>query len=95
MPQYSVLPLPPAHALQNGVFEVKATNGDTFLGCEDFDLRLLDFFCDEFKKSDSIDLCGDKLALQVRVGTRLGFVSCCFATGSGCVGGCGCGGCCW
>lgn len=81
--------------LAGGVFQVKATNGDTFLGGEDFDLRLLDFFCNEFKKSDSIDLSGDKLALQVRVGTRLGFVSCCFATGSGCVGGCCCGGCCW
>merc|ERR1711871_1274099 len=50
--------------LAGGVFQVKATNGDTFLGGEDFDIRLLDFFCEEFKKSDSIDLSGDKLALQ-------------------------------
>jgi len=54
--------------LAGGVFQVKATNGDTFLGGEDFDIRLLDFFCEEFKKSDSIDLTGDKLALQVRPG---------------------------
>merc|ERR1711871_1505414 len=50
--------------LAGGVFQVKATNGDTFLGGEDFDIRLLDFFCDEFQKSDSIDLSSDKLALQ-------------------------------
>lgn len=43
---------------------MQATNGDTFLGGEDFDIRLLDYLCDEFKKSDSIDLAGDKLALQ-------------------------------
>ena len=48
----------------DGVFEVKATNGDTFLGGEDFDMRVLDFLADEFKKSDGIDLRKDKLALQ-------------------------------
>jgi molecular chaperone DnaK len=48
----------------DGVFEVKSTNGDTFLGGEDFDLRLVDYFADEFKKENSIDLRGDKLALQ-------------------------------
>ncbi|MEJ0010875.1 MAG: molecular chaperone DnaK [Alphaproteobacteria bacterium] len=48
----------------DGVFEVKATNGDTFLGGEDFDMRILDYLADEFKKSDGIDLRKDKLALQ-------------------------------
>ena len=48
----------------DGVFEVKATNGDTFLGGEDFDLRIVDYLADEFKKENSIDLRGDKLALQ-------------------------------
>jgi len=48
----------------DGVFEVKATNGDTFLGGEDFDMRLVDYFADEFKKDNSIDLRKDKLALQ-------------------------------
>ena len=48
----------------DGVFEVKATNGDTFLGGEDFDLRIIDYLADEFKKSDGIDLREDKLALQ-------------------------------
>ena len=48
----------------DGVFEVKSTNGDTFLGGEDFDMRILDFLADEFKKTDSIDLRKDKLALQ-------------------------------
>lgn len=48
----------------DGVFEVKATNGDTFLGGEDFDMRLLDYLADEFKKDAGIDLRGDKLALQ-------------------------------
>jgi molecular chaperone DnaK len=48
----------------DGVFEVKATNGDTFLGGEDFDLRLVDYLADEFKKENSIDLRKDKLALQ-------------------------------
>ena len=45
-------------------FEVKSTNGDTFLGGEDFDMRILDYLADEFKKSDGIDLRKDKLALQ-------------------------------
>ena len=48
----------------DGVFEVKSTNGDTFLGGEDFDARIIDFLCDEFKKDQSIDLRSDKLALQ-------------------------------
>ncbi|MCH2546437.1 MAG: molecular chaperone DnaK [Alphaproteobacteria bacterium] len=48
----------------DGVFEVKATNGDTFLGGEDFDMRLLDYLADEFKKDQGIDLRSDKLALQ-------------------------------
>ena len=48
----------------DGVFEVKSTNGDTFLGGEDFDTRIIDFLADEFKKSDGIDLRKDKLALQ-------------------------------
>ena len=48
----------------DGVFEVKATNGDTFLGGEDFDLRIIDFLADEFKKEQGIDLRSDKLALQ-------------------------------
>ena len=48
----------------DGVFEVKATNGDTFLGGEDFDKRLIDYMADEFKKEQGIDLRGDKLALQ-------------------------------
>eukprot|EP01047_Picozoa_sp_COSAG01_P055995 COSAG01_NODE_6296_length_3749_cov_61.478082_2_plen_624_part_00 len=50
--------------LAGGVFQVKATNGDTFLGGEDFDHRMLDHLVSEFKKSDSIDLTTDKLALQ-------------------------------
>ena len=48
----------------DGVFEVKSTNGDTFLGGEDFDARLLEYLADEFKKENSIDLKQDKLALQ-------------------------------
>src|SRR5690606_24636235 len=48
----------------DGVFEVKATNGDTFLGGEDFDKRLIDYIADEFKKEQGIDLRGDRLALQ-------------------------------
>ncbi len=48
----------------DGVFEVKSTNGDTFLGGEDFDMRLVDYFADEFKKEQGIDLRNDKLALQ-------------------------------
>jgi molecular chaperone DnaK len=47
-----------------GVFEVKATNGDTHLGGEDFDLRIIDFLADEFKKDQGIDLRSDKMALQ-------------------------------
>jgi molecular chaperone DnaK len=48
----------------DGVFEVKSTNGDTFLGGEDFDSRIMDYLADEFKKEQAIDLRGDKLALQ-------------------------------
>src|ERR1700734_663422 len=48
----------------DGVFEVKSTNGDTFLGGEDFDARIMDFLADEFKKEQAIDLRQDKLALQ-------------------------------
>lgn len=48
----------------DGVFEVKSTNGDTFLGGEDFDARIIDFLADEFKKEQAIDLRQDKLALQ-------------------------------
>ncbi len=48
----------------DGVFEVKATNGDTFLGGEDFDMRIVDFLADTFKQEQGIDLREDKLALQ-------------------------------
>ncbi|BCX16448.1 MAG: chaperone protein DnaK [Geminicoccaceae bacterium] len=48
----------------DGVFEVKSTNGDTFLGGEDFDKRLIDYIADEFKKEHRIDLRNDRLALQ-------------------------------
>ena len=48
----------------DGVFEVKSTNGDTFLGGEDFDMRLVEYLASEFKKEHQIDLRGDKLALQ-------------------------------
>ena len=48
----------------DGVFEVKSTNGDTFLGGEDFDMKLVEYLANEFKKENGIDLRGDKLALQ-------------------------------
>ena len=48
----------------DGVFEVKATNGDTFLGGEDFDKRIIDYLADEFKKEQGIDLRKDRMALQ-------------------------------
>ena len=48
----------------DGVFEVKSTNGDTFLGGEDFDMKLVTYLADEFKKEQGIDLRNDKLALQ-------------------------------
>jgi molecular chaperone DnaK len=48
----------------DGVFEVKATNGDTFLGGEDFDKRIIDYLADEFRKESGIDLRKDRLALQ-------------------------------
>ena len=50
--------------LGDGVFEVKSTNGDTFLGGEDFDQFIIDYVADEFKKDQGIDLRGDKMALQ-------------------------------
>ena len=50
--------------IEDGVFDVKATNGDTFLGGEDFDLRIVDYLIDEFKKETTLDLRQDKLALQ-------------------------------
>jgi len=50
--------------LGDGVFEVKATNGDTHLGGDDFDEQLVDYICDEFKKDNAIDLRADKQALQ-------------------------------
>lgn len=50
--------------LGEGVFEVKSTNGDTFLGGEDFDQKVIDWIADEFKKDQGIDLRGDKMALQ-------------------------------
>ncbi len=50
--------------LGDGVFEVKSTNGDTFLGGEDFDLRIIDYVADEFKKEQGIDIRKDKMALQ-------------------------------
>ncbi len=48
----------------DGVFEVKSTNGDTFLGGEDFDAKIVDYLADEFKKQEGIDLRSDRLALQ-------------------------------
>ncbi|UEM21139.1 molecular chaperone DnaK [Skermanella mucosa] len=48
----------------DGVFEVKSTNGDTFLGGEDFDARIIDYLADEFRKEQGIDLRNDRLALQ-------------------------------
>jgi len=48
----------------DGIFEVKATNGDTFLGGEDFDKRIIDYLADEFRKETGIDLRNDRLALQ-------------------------------
>ncbi|MEO1493160.1 MAG: molecular chaperone DnaK [Pseudomonadota bacterium] len=50
--------------IDEGLFEVKSTNGDTFLGGEDFDMRLVEYLADEFKKENSMDLKNDKLALQ-------------------------------
>jgi molecular chaperone DnaK len=52
------------HELGDGVFEIKATNGDTFLGGEDFDQRVIDYLADEFKKDQGIDLRRDRMALQ-------------------------------
>jgi len=50
--------------IDDGLFEVKATNGDTFLGGEDFDMRIVNYLADEFKKEHSVDLTKDKMALQ-------------------------------
>ncbi len=50
--------------IDDGLFEVKSTNGDTFLGGEDFDLRIVDYLAEEFKKDTGVDLKGDKMALQ-------------------------------
>src|SRR5262245_15999742 len=50
--------------LGDGVFEVKATNGDTFLGGEDFDQRIIDYLADEFKQDQGIDLRKDRMALR-------------------------------
>jgi molecular chaperone DnaK len=50
--------------IDDGLFEVKSTNGDTFLGGEDFDMRLVEYLADEFKKEQGMDLRKDKLALQ-------------------------------
>ncbi len=50
--------------IDDGLFEVKSTNGDTFLGGEDFDMRIVNYLADEFKKEHSVDLTADKMALQ-------------------------------
>jgi len=50
--------------IDDGLFEVKSTNGDTFLGGEDFDMRIVNYLADEFKKENSVDLTKDKMALQ-------------------------------
>jgi len=50
--------------IDDGLFEVKSTNGDTFLGGEDFDMRIVDYLATEFKKENSVDLKKDKMALQ-------------------------------
>ncbi len=50
--------------IDDGLFEVKSTNGDTFLGGEDFDMRIVDYLATEFKKESGVDLRGDKMALQ-------------------------------
>ena len=50
--------------IDDGLFEVKSTNGDTFLGGEDFDMRIVNYLADEFKKENGVDLIADKMALQ-------------------------------
>ena len=50
--------------IDDGLFEVKSTNGDTFLGGEDFDMRIVEYLADEFKKDSGVDLRSDKMALQ-------------------------------
>ena len=50
--------------IDDGLFEVKSTNGDTALGGEDFDMRIVQYLADEFKKENGVDLTKDKMALQ-------------------------------
>lgn len=50
--------------IDNGVFEVKSTSGDTWLGGEDFDNAIVQWICDEFKKTNGIDLSKDRIAMQ-------------------------------
>ena len=50
--------------IDDGLFEVKSTNGNTFLGGEDFDMRIVNYLSDEFKKENGVDLTKDKVALQ-------------------------------
>ena len=50
--------------IDDGLFEVKSTNGDTYLGGEDFDMRIVDYLASEFKKETGVDLKKDKMALQ-------------------------------
>ena len=50
--------------IDDGLFEVKSTNGDTYLGGEDFDMRIVDYLAEEFKKENGVDLKKDKMALQ-------------------------------
>merc|ERR1711974_223212 len=50
--------------IDDGLFEAKSTNGDTFLGGEDFDMRIVNYLADEFKKTNGVDLTQDKMALQ-------------------------------
>merc|ERR1711966_371696 len=50
--------------IDDGLFEVKSTNGDTFLGGEDFDMRIVNYLAEEFKKENGVDLTQDKMALQ-------------------------------
>jgi len=56
--------------IDDGLFEVKSTNGDTALGGEDFDMRIVEYLADEFKKENGIDLTKDKMALQ-RLGIKI------------------------
>ena len=51
--------------IDDGLFEVKSTNGDTFLGGEDFDMRIVNYLAEEFKKENGVDLTQDKMAYSV------------------------------